>query len=405
MSKVFEVDPAVIARTQAWLARCQEADGSYKPAQGGIQEGAINAFTDNVLRSTAYITWALAHTGYGGPEVEKGLQYIRSHLSDLKDPFTLAIAANALVTADSKAEATLKVLQMLFEKRTEEKDLVFWKSQSETPTCGRGESADIEVTGLAVQAFVQAGRELGAVGKAVTYLARSKDAEGTWHSTQATIQALRAMLMAERGATRKSKARIALRMNGKDVKTLMIDESNSDVLQLVDLKDLTQAGENRVDIAFAGEGSLMYQVVGRYYVPQARETEARPEPMTIALSYDRTQLATDDILKVMATVTCNRPGRAKMVIVDLGLPPGFMLIPDELNKLVEKKVLQKYNVTGRQIIVYLEELESGKPVSISYGLQAKYPLKAKTPKSVVYEYYNPQARGEQAPMELTVASK
>ena len=32
-----------------------------------------------------------------------------------------------------------------------------------------------------------------------------------------------------------------------------------------------------------------------------------------------------------ATVTYHGPGRAKMIIVDLGLPPGFTLLPDELS--------------------------------------------------------------------------
>ncbi|MHC4800252.1 MAG: alpha-2-macroglobulin family protein, partial [Planctomycetota bacterium] len=63
MSKVYEVDPAIITRTQQWLAKCQDKDGSYTPSAGGIREGAINKFTDDVFRNTAYITWALASTG------------------------------------------------------------------------------------------------------------------------------------------------------------------------------------------------------------------------------------------------------------------------------------------------------------------------------------------------------
>jgi uncharacterized protein YfaS (alpha-2-macroglobulin family) len=403
MGKVFEVDPAIVARTQQWLAKCQDKDGSYKPSEGGIAEGAINKFKDDVTRTTAYITWALACTGFKGPEVEKGLAYLRGRGDEIKDVFTLAMAANALVAAAPKDPSTVKILDALFARRTEEGDVVYWKSESETSLHGRGESADIEVTALAVQAFIGAGRELGTIGKAVTYLVKNKDAYGTWHSTQATIQALRAMLMAERGATQTAKARIALSMNGKAVKTLTIDENNSDVLQLVDLKDLTRSGTNAVELAFEGEGSLMYQVVGRYYVP--RPAEAKPheeEPLTITVDYDRTTLATEDILTVTATARYNRPGRAKMIIVDLGLPPGFTLLPERLNKLVETKAIEKYSATGRQIIVYLAEMESRKPIVISYQLLAKYPLKAKTAITTVYEYYNPASRGESKPVELQV---
>jgi len=185
---------------------------------------------------------------------------------------------------------------------------------------------------------------------------------------------------------------------------MCIRDSNSDVLQLVDLKDHTHKGENTVTLKFEGEGALLYQVIGRYYMPYPEKVfPLRKEPMTIKVGYDRTQLAAEDIINVTATVANNRPGRAKMVIVDLGLPPGFTLIPDNLNRLVEDKVIEKYSTTGRQIIVYLREVARGKPIEIQYQLLAKYPLKAKTPKSIAYEYYNPEVRVEAKPIQLVVS--
>ena len=404
MSKVYEVDPAIISRTQKWLANCQDKDGSYKPSEGGIREGAINKFTDDVLRNTAYITWALAATGYDGPEVEKGVKYIRNHLDDMKDVYTRVLVVNALATIDPENETTLDTLRTLHDMRVEKDDLVYWQAQSATPTHGTGAAADIEVTALAVQGFLRCGRELGTVSKAITYLVKNKDAYGTWQSTQATIQALRAMLMAEQGATALTDAAISLSLNGQTVRQLTVDETNSDVLQLVDLKDLTRKGENTVTLAFEGEGSLLYQIVGRYYIPYPkRPLPVREEPMTIDLEYDRTQLAANDIINVTATVTNNRPGRAKMVIVDLGLPPGFTLIPDHLNRLVEDQVIEKYSTTGRQVIVYLREVAREEPIRIQYQLLAKYPLKAKTPKSAAYEYYNPEVRTESEPIQLVVS--
>ncbi len=402
MSKVYEVDPAIISRTQQWLARQQENDGSYKPAQGGIQEGAINKFTDDVLRNTAYITWALASTDYKGPEVQKGINYIKNHLDDMKDVYARVLVVNALAAVSADDKTTLDTLQTLHDMRKEKDDVVYWELNSETPTFGTGDAGNIEVTGLAVQAFIKCGRELGTVSKAVTYLIQKKDAFGTWQSTQATIQALRAMLMAERGATARTNAQIAVKINNDKVSTIIVNQDNSDVLQLVDLKEYTKMGNNNIELSFEGEGSLLYQVVGRYYLPYPKEVEQREEPMKIDLEYDRTQLAADDIINVTATVTNNRTGKAKMIIVDLGLPPGFTLIPENLNKLTEQGVIEKYSTTGRQIIVYLREVEHGKPVKINYQLLAKYPLKAKTPKTVVYEYYNPDIRVEYAPIELEV---
>ncbi len=241
------------------------------------------------------------------------------------------------------------------------------------------------------------------MSKAITYLVKNKDAYGTWQSTQATIQALRAMLMAEHGATAKSDATIDVIFNDENIRKLTVDENNSDVLQLIDLKDHTRKGDNNITLKFQGKGALLYQIVGRYYMPYPKKVLPGPqEPMTINVEYDRTELAKDDIINVTATVTNNRRATAKMVIVDLGLPPGFTLIPDNLNRLVEDKVIEKYSTTGRQIIIYLREAAQEKPIAIKYQLLAKYPLKAKTPKSVTYEYYNPDVRAEAKPIQLTV---
>ena len=152
-----------------------------------------------------------------------------------------------------------------------------------------------------------------------------------------------------------------LQLNGKAVKTLRVDQSNSDVLQLVDLKEMTVAGPNDVSLEFEGTGGLLYQVVGRYYLPYPRGAGrgAEDEPLGIQVQYDRTNLDAEDVVGVTATVTNNRAGSAQMVIVDLGLPPGFTPVLDMLNRLVAEKQIEKYSVTGRQIIVYLRQVTGG----------------------------------------------
>ena len=50
----------------------------------------------------------------------------------------------------------------------------------------------------------------------------------------------------------------------------------------------------------------------------------------------------------------------------------------------------------------LRELDSEDPFTFEYHLRAKYPVKAKTPASRVYLYYEPDVRDETIPVELTV---
>ncbi len=401
MSKVHEVDPAVIQRTQQWLIGLQGQDGAYKPTAGGIQEGAINKFTDDTFRNTAYITWALAQTGSKSEANGKALAWMKKNAGKVEDNYTLALACNAFVLLAPNDSRTGELLNRLENAAVHDGQKAFWNTDAQTPTCGTGDSADIETTALAVQALLHAKRSSDLVSKAITYLAGNKDSFGTWQTTQATIQAMRAMILGEKIGTKLTTADVAVKLNGKVARSFKITPENSDVMQLIDLGEPEAGKDHDVQISFDGEGSLMYQVVGRFYEPHPLEP-IPVEPIHIGLKYDRTQLETNDIVTVTATVRNNRPGAARMVVVDLGLPPGFTLKPQKLEKMVENGRIEKFSVTGRQIIVYLRELVDNDPIEIKYQLLAKYPLKAKTPASAVYEYYNPKIRANVKPIELTV---
>ena len=64
--------------------------------------------------------------------------------------------------------------------------------------------------------------------------------------------------------------------------------------------------------------------------------------------------------------------------------------------------IKRYELTGRQILIYVSNLKGGLPLQFTYRLRAKFPLKAQTPPSNAYDYYNPDVSGENAPQILVV---
>ena len=404
MSKVHDVDPNIINRTQNWLVGQQQDDGSWKPTEGGIAEGAINKYRNDVLRSTAYITWALVSTGYQGPALNKAFKYIDAHLDEADDTYTYAVLLNAYVTYDPQSETAGKIITSVMEKRIEDDETIHWQMDDQTPTHGSGEVANIEVTALMCQALVKEGRHNPVVSKVNNYLIKMKDSYGTWQSTQATIQALRAMLMSNKEGTQKVEGTITLDINGKKSFDLKIDATNNEILQIIDLKDWTVEGSNSVSLNIEGEGSMFYQIVGRYYEPYEFGDHGK-EPMTIDVEFDKTTLASNDVVHVDVSVTNNRPATAKMIIVDLGTPPGFDVVTPDLEALVEKGTIEKFSMTGRQIIIYLREVGGNGTLKFGYNIVAKYPIKAKTTASKVYEYYNPDIQAVSEPQEIVVTKE
>jgi hypothetical protein len=89
-------------------------------------------------------------------------------------------------------------------------------------------------------------------------------------------------------------------------------------------------------------------------------------------------------------------------MLDLGTPPGFRIFWEDFEKAIEEDKIFKYESTNRQLTLYLHPLIYGEPLSITYRLQAKYPLKVATPKSRAYDFYNPDVQNETKPIMITV---
>src|SRR6516165_8712040 len=119
MSKVYDVDPKLIARTQQWLASQQQEDGSWKPDTQFINEGATNRYNADVLRITAYLAWALKNTGYEGPAVDRAKEFVKAHLSEKTDTYTLAVIANFAAGYATDRAFIRQAIQSLLDARTE----------------------------------------------------------------------------------------------------------------------------------------------------------------------------------------------------------------------------------------------------------------------------------------------
>jgi hypothetical protein len=166
---------------------------------------------------------------------------------------------------------------------------------------------------------------------------------------------------------------------------------------------------NQVEIRFAGEGTLAYQVAGRHFVPWNEKTAG--EALSISISYDRTRLEQDQIATATATVVNRHETAANMVMIDLGIPPGFELLREDLDSYREKSAarksgrLEKFSVTPTQAILYFDSIGPNAVLKVPFRLRAKYPVRTQTFASRVYEYYNPDVMAVALPIQLEVRKR
>jgi alpha-2-macroglobulin-like protein len=408
MAAVYDVDSRLITRTAQWLASQQQGDGSWKPDTQFINEGATNRYNSDVLRITAYIAWALESAGEQDRTVVHARDYIAGHLDEKADSYTLAVLANFAAGGDKDSDLTHRVLQMLIDAHTDEGEMAYWKSE-ETGIYGGGQSADVETTGLAVQALLKTGENPELTRKALAWLLSKKGADGNWGTTQATIMALRALVLASDRTAGDARGDVTVVLNGKTVDTLIVTTDNNDLLHQFVLPVSDPGTEQNVEIQFTGTGGMAYQMVGRSFVPWP--PVSLHEALTIDVAYDRTKLTQNDIVTATATIHNNLHATANMVMVDLGIPPGFDLLSEDLQGIVERCAasgsgrLEKFSLTATLAILYFDAIGPNQTVKLPFRLRAKYPIRAKTFESRVYEYYNPQVSAIAAPVQFEVTGK
>ena len=167
-----------------------------------------------------------------------------------------------------------------------------------------------------------------------------------------------------------------------------------------------RAGLPRSDSHFEGTGGLAYQVVGRSFIPWEEKPAA--EPLSINVAYDRTRLPQNDIATETVTIRNNLGKTANMVMVDLGIPPGFDLLSEDLQSFQEKASgenpgqLEKFSLTATQAILYFNSFAPRQEVTLKVRLRAKFPIRAHTLQSRLYEYYDPDVNSTAKPIKLEV---
>jgi len=405
MAMVHEVDPAVIARTTAWMVSQQKADGSFTPSTGGIPEGAIDNYQGSVFRTTAYAVWALARAGQQAAAMGKGAQYLLNHLAEATDNYTKAIAAIALIAAgyDDNAAVGALVDEILADMKDDGKGGFYWEQALKTEFYGDGENAKIETTALIGLMLLEYGGHNIEVQGILNWLAGKKDSFGNWSTTQGTILALRLMVEAlDKMTPDPANATITVAANGGTPVSFTVDETNSDVMRLIDLGAVVKKWANAVTIGYNGTGQLMYAAVARWYVPGAAQTSSGP--LQITVSYDKTTLAVNDTVTATVKIKNVSSVGQSVILASIGMPPGFDLITDKLDALLaqEGTFLQKYETTPRQIILYISHIAAGQTVTIQYDLLARYPIEGNTGESSVNPYYNPQEKDQIEGTVLTV---
>jgi uncharacterized protein YfaS (alpha-2-macroglobulin family) len=411
MARVHSVDPGLIARTRRWLVEQQRSDGSWEPESHGLHEDPARRDGDHAqLATTAYIAWAAFASQPDSRSARSALDYLRTTRADqIDDPYVLALVANAVLAIDRRATSARPYLDRLEQLKHLSADgkLASWDGGAEdrrTIFFGAGRSGQVETTALAALAMLGAGGHSGTARAALAWLVNAKDPNGTWHSTQATVLALRALLAGTSRPLGEPVARtISILLDDQPLRDVSIGADQADVMQQVDLSQHVTAGKHRLRLMDRSGQATGFEVASRYHVADSSQPEK--QALEIDLVYDRAELKINDTLGATATIKNQTALPAPMVIVDLPIPPGFAVDTEPLDEYVAAEQIAKYQITPRSVIIYLRDLDPEDPLVLSYKLKATMSVRTTAPAARVYEYYDPDRQAASGTTLLTVTAR
>jgi uncharacterized protein YfaS (alpha-2-macroglobulin family) len=398
MAAVYPIDPQVIERTQRWLIQQMRPDGSWAPDENYAHAEMWKSIQDNNLLVTAYIALALAKSGQqAGMDAPKN--YLLQHAAEADDAYTLSILANALLAIAPNSDTTRNTLGKLVDMGVIEGDYLYWKSEA-SMSFARGNHANVETTAWAALALIESENYPQELGKALNWIIAQKDPNGTWGTTHGTVLALKALIKSLKSRTERSTATVTITVNGTEAQKIEITPDNSDIFRTIDVTKHAQDA-NRVELGFEGKGNLLYQVVGKYYTPWNAHIP-RVAPFEIKVEYDRANLRRNDTVTCQVTAKNTTPNRAEMVMIDVGVPPGFRVEQPALDDYVKKGVIEKFTIMSRQVLIYLESMDGNQEIKLGIPMKATLPIVAKAPETSIYEYYNPEVKKIDQPQDIIV---
>jgi hypothetical protein len=286
-----------------------------------------------------------------------------------------------------------------------------------------GLTGRIETTAIVLQAFEKSSENNTSddplLSRGLLFLLHNQDRIGIWYSTQATVNVLETLhsltsrsTAAGTDASSKPNSAASILVDGRPILSLKMpnpDELSAPII--ADISKYISAGWHHVEISrgpASAEASL--QLIADYYVPWTRtgrnesvqHEDKSSDTLRLQIEYDNPSS------KVGESIRCNVEAERigfhgyGMMLAEIGLPPGAEVDRESIEKAMKESgwTINQYEVLPDRLIVYLWPHAGG--TKFSFTFKPRFGLKALTPPSTLYDYYNPEAQAIVEPTQFIV---
>ncbi|MBW6517038.1 MAG: alpha-2-macroglobulin [ANME-2 cluster archaeon] len=396
---VTTIDESVLDEAADWIVDRQNRDGSWDQI-GFVHHQDMMGGLSGKYSLSAYTALSLLEYGRAPGALDNAQKYLEDNLDDQSDdPYALALATLVLERLDS--DRADDALDMLMDLAKQDENGMYWELEPAVMPMREmywqpPSSKNVEVTAYGALVLIE--HRDARANEVLKWISSQRNSLGGYGSTQDTVMAFKALMTAAATQAKDTDATITVSVDGKEITRVRVNTVNYDVLQMVEIPGSTEL----VTLSMSGKGDISYQLVKRFNVilpdvPEFTDLEFEVE-------YDAANVAVNDIVDVHARV--NYTGEANstgMLILDIAVPTGFDPVVSTLDELKNDRIISRYDIAGRKVILYVDDLPKGKELRFDLSVQARFPVKAIIPDSSAYSYYNPEIKAESRGQEIVVA--
>jgi hypothetical protein len=390
---VHPVDAEMLARTKAWLLGRRDGNGGFR--LGGKNPHTFGEVPQSVV--DAYVVWALVQAG------EKGLEKELAHLEDTaagsRDPYVVALAADALALSGRVATVP-DLLARLASMQAEDGSV---NGATTSITRSGGESLRVETTALAALAWLRSSEQAARAERAAAWLA-STCRDGRFGSTQATVLALKAIVAHDAAHARARPAgKVTVTVDGEVAHVLDVPAGSLDTLTLPDLGSRLTPGKHAIALSLEGGARLPYSLTVRYHA--ATPASSPRAKVEIATSLSGEPLDEGAPVEVRVTTRNRTAEPLPMVVAIVGLPGGFEARPEQLKELVKEGRVDFVETRGREVILYWRGFAPREEKDLVLSCLAAVPGRYTGPASRAYLYYTDEDKAWTPPLAATIRGR
>ncbi|PXY45916.1 TonB-dependent receptor plug domain-containing protein [Flavobacterium hydrophilum] len=386
MKEFINIDKNLIEGNLKWLNSRKDNKGGFNqnPAKYGFS--GIKYVVNN-----AYIVYVLSEVGQ--KDFHKQYETAFNEALESKDLYRMELMALTSFNLNKMQEykQLMKLIKAAIEKQ-KFKDLK--AEQSIINSYGR--SMSTEIASLYALALLKEGQITREVSDALDYIQSSKSVYG-FGSTQATALALKAITEYTKIASYTAPLRDAmLNLNNQPIDVSQKEKDGNVILKNLNVN----AGNNNFSIQIPDEASVPYLFYVQYqtYIPN----NSNNCKLALKTKIANNAVKISETARVEIEIQNKSTLQLSNPIARIGIPGGLTPEPWQLKELVEKNIVDYYEIFDSELVLYFRKLDGRENRKVNIDLKAIIPGKYKGVASSVYLYYENENKNWNSGIEVEV---